>query len=85
MSKFNILMILINHRKDSANKVQALLTKHWCSIKTRVGLHETTSVCAEDGLIILQLENSVPEIIALENGLKSLDGVKVHFVSMDSN
>lgn len=82
MSQYNIMMIFVNHRKDSAISVQNLLTKHGCAIKTRIGLHETSAQCAEDGLILLQLEGELSEFNALEKDLKQLDGVQTKLVQL---
>ena len=36
----NVLLILVDHRKDAAVNVQKTLTAWGCLIKTRLGLHE---------------------------------------------
>ncbi|MBI9009054.1 MAG: hypothetical protein JEZ05_03405 [Tenericutes bacterium] len=76
MSRYNIMTVLIEHRRDTAEKVQALLTKYGCNIKVRLGLHEAVSVCAEDGLMVLQLVGDQGDIEALLDKLNALDGVQ---------
>ena len=61
--EIRILGVLITDRQKEAGKVQALLTKFGCSIKTRLGLHEVTdNLCSSSGLIILELTGDVDTI-----------------------
>lgn len=76
MSCYNIMAILIKGRSNKAPNVQEVLTRHGCSIKMRLGLHETGDVCSEDGLIILQVCGESEQIKALEADLNSIEGVK---------
>ena len=49
----NIILILIDSRKDSAVKVQKILTEWGCMVKTRLGLHEgVLSNCSDHGAYI---------------------------------
>ena len=51
-----ILLILIGNRKDSAVKVQQILTAWGCNIKTRLGIHDgVLENCSDTGLLILEL------------------------------
>ncbi len=55
---FSIMAIKISPRNEVAPKVQEILTKNGCIIKTRLGLHETTNdSCSKSGLILLELLN----------------------------
>lgn len=85
MSEYIIMIVLVSHRKDSAKEVQTLLTKFGCSIKMRLGLHEASTSCAEDGLIVLQLTGDKGDILGLERGLNAIDGVKTKIISMNSD
>lgn len=76
MACHNIMAVLINHRSKKAPEVQTVLTKHGCTIKMRLGLHETDNVCSEEGLVLLQLAGSDEEIKALETDLNGLEGIK---------
>lgn len=76
MSKYNIMTILVEHRKETARDMQGLLTEYGCNIKLRLGLHEAVNVCAEDGLLILQLVGEMEKIEALLAKLNALDGVQ---------
>ena len=68
MSKENrILGVLITNRQKEAGKVQSVLTKYGCSIKTRLGLHEATDeLYSTNGLILLELTGNVSEMEKLE-------------------
>jgi len=85
MSKFQIMTILVNHRKSEAERLQQLLTEFGCNIKMRLGLHETKDICAEDGLIILQMDGDEKDIHQLKDGLEHIDGVKVQLITMTSD
>jgi len=84
MSCYNIMAVLINHRSKNAVKVQEMLTKHGCTIKMRLGLHETGDFCSEEGLVILQLCGEKEEIEALEKDLNAIDGVKAKYMDVAS-
>jgi len=51
-----IMGIEIEDREKAAVKVQELLTKHGCIIRTRLGLHEVDNQCSAGGLILLEFE-----------------------------
>lgn len=71
-----IMGIEIQKREELAVRVQELLTKHGCVIKTRLGLHETGNICSPSGLIILEFaQDDHGEYDVLENQLNELDGV----------
>ncbi len=74
-----ILGIQIGDREHEALKVQELLTKHGCIIKTRLGLHESgEGLCSSKGLVILEfLPNKEDEIAAMESELSKLESVIV--------
>ncbi|MCL1971664.1 MAG: hypothetical protein FWG57_01595 [Endomicrobia bacterium] len=79
----NILILSVEKRKETALKVQKVLTESGCFIKTRLGLHESgEGKCSDTGLIILQLEASSAEIKALISNLKKIKGVKVNSVKI---
>ena len=74
-----IMGIEIGQREEDALKVQKLLTEHGCSIKTRLGLHETAvNQCSSTGLVILEFVGGQDQEIAdLEKELAKLQTVKV--------
>ena len=70
-----ILGVLITDRQKEAGKVQNLLTKYGCSIKTRLGLHEVSDdVCSTSGLLLLELTGDVSEMDKLEKELVGVEG-----------
>jgi len=85
MSKYNIMTIIVDHRRDTAKQMQGLLTEHGCLIKVRLGLHEVFNECAEDGLLILQLVGDKTEISNLLSKLNVLDGVQAKLTTFHDN
>lgn len=73
-----ILMVLVDHRTETAPKVQSLLTEYGCNIKTRLGLHDTgDNFCSNSGLIVLELIGDQSRKDDLYNSLKGLPGIDV--------
>ncbi|NSW75229.1 MAG: hypothetical protein HPY68_00360 [Candidatus Atribacteria bacterium] len=80
---YQILIVKIESRSNQALKVQEVLTKHGCAIKTRLGLHEVSpNYCAEDGLVILELSGKKEEIDKLQQDLEKLEGVTVRYIEV---
>ncbi|EJP6473424.1 hypothetical protein ACFLKB_11810 [Clostridium sp. FAM 1755] len=81
---FSIMAIKISPRNEVAPKVQEILTKNGCIIKTRLGLHEATNdSCSKSGLILLELLNNKKEDIeTLSKDLSSLKGVSVKLLEI---
>ncbi|MFO7828785.1 MAG: hypothetical protein R6V23_09215 [Bacteroidales bacterium] len=80
-----ILGVLITDRKKEAGKVQSVMTKYGCSIKTRLGLHEVTDdFCSTSGLILLELTGDLSEMDKLEKELVAIEGTQTQkMVFMD--
>lgn len=74
-----IMGIQVGNRESEALKVQELLTKNGCIIKTRLGLHESSEeLCSITGLIILEfLPDKEDEIAVMEKELATLDTIVV--------
>ena len=74
-----IMGIQVGNRESDALKVQELLTKNGCIIKTRLGLHESSEqLCSIAGLIILEfLPDKEDEIAGLEKDLATLSTIVV--------
>ncbi|AVP62472.1 hypothetical protein C3B64_18955 [Clostridium botulinum] len=81
---FSIMAIKISPRNEIAPKVQEILTRNGCIIKTRLGLHEATNAsCSKCGLILLELLNNKKEDIEnLSKDLTSLEGVSVKLLEI---
>lgn len=82
MTEHNIMIIRVNQRQHSAEKLQKVFSKFGCSIKTRLGLHEAGDVCATDGLIILQLVRGADDLHEFRNELNELEGVTAILVEI---
>jgi len=66
----------ITERTESVPKVQTVLTKYGCNIRTRLGLHEADSTsCSPSGLLLIEAFGNEVEDFYLE--LKALKGVDV--------
>ena len=77
MSNCNTIMaVTLSKRVAEAVKVQETLTRHGCIINLRIGLHETANVCADNGLILLNLCGTKKEVAVLKAALTRIRGVK---------
>jgi hypothetical protein len=78
MKEVRILGVMINDPSKGADKIQNILTKYGCSIRTRLGLHDIDKDYAKDtGLMLLELAGDMQECLRLENDLLALEGVEV--------
>lgn len=58
-----IIGISIDNRKNDSIKLQELLTKYGCSIKTRIGLHDMGEYkCLNNGIVLIEVANNINEI-----------------------
>jgi hypothetical protein len=79
----NVLLILVDHRKDAAVNVQKTLTAWGCLIKTRLGLHQgVQDDCSEHGLIICELVGEKSQLEELQRKLELIKGVKAELVTL---
>ena len=73
--KHVVVGIHIPDRFEQANRVQSVLTKYGCSIKTRLGLHETSKEhCAVNGLLILEMYINEDEMKQMMKEIKEIEG-----------
>ncbi|MHB1314352.1 MAG: hypothetical protein ACYCX2_02565 [Christensenellales bacterium] len=79
----NIMIVKIGKRREKSPKVQEVLAQFGCSIKTRLGLHETDNACSDEGVLILQLTGEEDEMYKLEEALNELSDVKAQMVILD--
>lgn len=78
MSEIRVLGVLVANRSEASIKVQQILTRYGCSIKSRLGLHELENEnCLDCGLIILELMGDHDECMRLENELWAVEGTRV--------
>lgn len=79
----NIMIVKIGARKKESPEVQKVLSKFGCSIKARLGLHETQAVCSDEGILILQLTGEKQEMLDLEKALSELESVQAKMVILE--
>jgi len=78
-----ILLILVDHRKETAVNVQKTLTAWGCLIKTRLGLHQGIQKdCTETGLIICELVGEESQIMELKHKIELIKGVSTELVTL---
>ncbi len=82
--KRDVLLILVRHRQDTAERVQKILTGWGCFIKTRLGIHDgVLENCSESGLIFLELTGDPTKHEEITRKLNLLDGVEAKLVSLE--
>lgn len=82
---YNVMAVLISHRSKSVPKVQQILTKYGCIIKTRLGLHDIgEGYCSSDGMLILHLQGSQEEIENLNTELNELENIQASKIEFKS-
>lgn len=82
--KKSVLLILIGKRKDTAVKVQQVLTGWGCIIKTRLGIHDgVLENCTDEGLLILELYGSEEQKQELTRKVALIEGVNSKLVEME--
>ncbi len=81
--QITVLVMLMRNRRESALRVQKLLTDFGCIVKTRLGIHEPSSdKCSDTGLIILELAGKPKDKLSLSAKLNKIPGVKVKTVGI---
>ncbi len=78
-----VLLILIGKRKDSAVKVQQVLTAWGCNIKTRLGIHDgVLDNCSDTGLLILELVGKPEDNKEIARKVALIPGVSSQLVEL---
>jgi hypothetical protein len=78
-----VVLVMVGNRKESAEKVQHILTGLGCLIKTRLGIHEgVLENCTETGLIILEVVGSEEKKAELERKLGVIPGVAARRIDL---
>jgi hypothetical protein len=78
MKEVRVLGVMINDPSKGADRIQNILTKYGCTIRTRLGIHDIDEDYASDtGLMLLELVGDMQECLRLENELLALEGVDV--------
>jgi len=72
-----ILAVHITDRVRKAPKIQQVLSRFGCHIKTRIGLHEASpEFCSPNGLILLEMLDDLKTVKALQAKLDAIAGVE---------
>jgi len=80
---YKVILVKIDHRSSEAARVQNILTEYGCNIKVRLGLHEVSKeYCANDGLVILEVEGSQDELNQIIDNLNKVDYVQAKLIEM---
>jgi hypothetical protein len=73
-----IIGIHIPAKSERIEEVQKVLTKFGCSIRTRLGLHDTGRPEGEQGgIILLELTGDPVEFKKLERALRAIPGQEI--------
>lgn len=76
MDNLSVMSIRVDHRTDSAPKMQEILTKNGDIIIGRFGIHDPGEI--DHGLITLNLRGDMQRIQRMADSLESLEGIKVN-------
>lgn len=80
---YKVVLIKIDHRATEATRVQSILTEYGCNIKVRLGLHEVSKeFCANDGLVILEVEGDTGIISEMMTKLNDIEFVSSKLIEM---
>lgn len=83
MTERNIVAILVDHRQESAEKVQKILTGWGCMIRTRLGLHEgVLDNCSQSGLLLLEMVGEKEKIEDFVHKVNLVKGACAKLVSL---
>ncbi|MEW9123285.1 MAG: hypothetical protein AB2421_11305 [Thermotaleaceae bacterium] len=80
MDNLSIMGIRVDHRTDSAPKMQEILTRNGDIILGRFGIHDPGEV--DHGLITLNLRGDMERIHGMSEDLESLEGIKINHMQI---
>jgi hypothetical protein len=80
-----VLLILVSHRQETAERVQKILTGWGCFIKTRLGIHDgVLENCSDSGLIFLELTgNELSKHEEITRKLNLVHGVDAKLITLE--
>ena len=83
--KKTVLLVLVGKRKESAVKLQQVLTAWGCLIKTRLGLHSgVMENCTETGFLFLELYGSDEDNAELARKVAVIPGIESKLVVLEN-
>ena len=84
LAKHVIVGVHITDRVTNAGLVQEVFTSYGCSIRTRLGLHDTgEEFCSPNGLLLLEFVGGDEKLAALEAQLAAIGGLEVQTMVFD--
>lgn len=84
MTKVRVMGINVSNRHEVAAKVQGVLTSYGCSIRTRLGLNESSDDhFGVGGLIILELDGDEKEWEAMKKDLAEISDIEVKYMDFE--
>ena len=84
--KKNVMLVYMNTRKETAEKIQKIFTGWGCFIKTRLGIHDDVlENCSDKGIVFLELVGDNEKHQEMERKLNLVKGVSAKLVSMELN
>ncbi|RKY56322.1 MAG: hypothetical protein DRP93_01650 [Candidatus Neomarinimicrobiota bacterium] len=82
--KKTVLLVLVGKRKETAVKLQQVLTAWGCLIKTRLGLHAgVMENCSEAGFLFLELYGSDEDNAELARKIAIIPGIESKLVVLE--
>ena len=80
----NVLLIYLNTRQETSEKVQKILSGWGCYIKTRLGIHDgVLDNCSDTGLVFIDLVGEKEKHTEIERKLNLVKGVDARLVTMN--
>ena len=81
--EYQLVVVKVGYRENTAAKVQSILTSFGCNIKVRLGLHDLPEgACSPEGLIVLQVTASEDELKKILSELNGLGDVAAKSLSI---
>lgn len=84
LKKHVIIGIHVTDRVKKATAIQEVLTNYGCSIRTRLGLHDTgQDFCSPSGVQLLEFIGSDSELATMKGQLADIAGIEVQTMIFD--
>lgn len=79
-----LLLVKVGNRPKNALKVQEILTRYGCNVRTRLGIHEFAPECEseDEGIILLEVTGKEEEIAKMREELEKIEKVKTVYVDL---
>lgn len=80
MDNLSVMSIRVDHRTDSAPRMQEILTRNGDLILGRFGIHDPEEI--NHGLITLNLRSDMGRIQNMIDSLNGLEGIKINHMQV---